>query len=38
MQGHFRATLFTGLTEEQKQACEGKILLEECEFILERFS
>ena len=26
------------LTEEQKQACEGKILLEECELILETFS
>ena len=26
------------LTEEQKQACEGKFLLEECEFILETFS
>ena len=26
------------LTEEQKQACEGKILLEECELILESFS
>ena len=26
------------LKEEQKQACEGKILLEECELILETFS
>lgn len=26
------------LTEEQKQACEGKIFLEECELILETFS
>ena len=26
------------LIEEQKQACEGKILLEECELILETFS
>ena len=26
------------LTEEQKQACEGKILLEECELIFEMFS
>ena len=26
------------LTEEQKQACERKILLEECELILETFS
>ena len=26
------------LTEEQKQACEGKILWEECELILETFS
>jgi len=26
------------LSDEQKQTCEGKILLEECELILETFS
>ena len=26
------------LSEEQKQTCEGKIILEECELILETFS